>query len=254
MNDITCFMLYFGRKELAEESVESFLRQTYPHKKLIIVNDHPDPIVFDKEYDNIEVHNVKPDTFTNLNEKYNYALSQVKTKWFCSWDDDDIWLSWHLENLASNIDKVTPNEYPMKIGMPLTLYSQDNEIIKVGWQMWGDCIFEMKEGLQCDSKSHINCDRQIVWHNDWNRYWLRIADYSPSFIFRRFSGKQNASMVLGEKGVGYGKKLKNEASKVSIKEPFLPQWKRDYDTDAKVFMDKVKKSMYNSKYVLQKVT
>ncbi len=254
MNDVTCFMLYFGRKELAEESIESFLRQTHPDKKLVIINTHPDPVMFNEGYDNIEVHNLKSDTFANLNEKYNYALAQVKTKWFCPWDDDDIWLPFHLTNLIENISRVIPNGNPLKIGMPLTLYSQDDKIVKVGWQMWGDCIFQKPDGLQCDSESHVNCDRQIVWHNKWHRYWLRTKDYPPSFIFRRFSGKRNASMVVGEKGPDYARRLCDEISSFSIKEPLTPHWNRDYTKDASEFMKKATESLFHSKYVLQKVT
>jgi len=254
MNEVTCFMLYFGRKQLAEESIESFLRQTYPHKRLIIINDHPDPCYLEKEYDNIKVYNFGSQKFKNLNEKYNFALSKVKTKWFCPWDDDDIWLPWHLENLTANISNVASNGKPRKIGMPLTLYSQDNEIVKIGWQMWADCIFEKREEVQCDSSSHINCDRQIVWHNEWNRYWLRIADYQPSFIFRRFTGNRNASMVVGENGPDYANKLRDEAGEISMKEPLTPHWDRDYTKDAELFMAKVKESLFHSKYVLQKVT
>lgn len=247
---VTCFMLYYGRKELAEEAVESFLRQTYKNKKLLVVNTHKDPMYLEREYDNIEIHNLKTDAFRNLNEKYNYALSQIKTKWFCSWDSDDIWLPWHLENLFENIKNVIPNGNPMKIGMPLTLFSQDNEIIKVGWQMWGDCVFEKPEGLQINTNTHINCDRQIVYHNVWNRYWLRIKDYMPSFIFRRFSNKKNASMVVGKKALNYVQKLREKIEIVSIKEPLVPHWDKKYDEDAKGFMKIVKESMFHSKYVL----
>ena len=252
MNDITCFMLYYGRKEVAGEAVESFLRQTYPHKKLVIVNTHPDPVWFEKEHSNIEVHNLKPDTFENLNEKHNYAFNQVKTKWFCPWDSDDIWLPGHLENLVKNIPNVVLNELPMKIGIPLTLYSQDNEIVKVGWQMWADCIFEKPEGLQCRTDTHINCDRDIVWHHQWNRYWLRIKDYSPSFIFRRFTDKRNASMVVGKNALDYAKRLRDRMNDTSIKEPLEPHWDRDYIKDADAFMGLVRESLFHSKYVLHK--
>ena len=78
---ITAVMLCYGRKALAEEAVESFLRQTYMRKRLLIVNTHPDRIWFEDEYPNIEVHNIHPDPFENLNEKYNYAFDQIRTPW-----------------------------------------------------------------------------------------------------------------------------------------------------------------------------
>jgi GT2 family glycosyltransferase len=101
--EITALMLYYGRRSLAEEAMESFLRQTYPHKCLLIVNTHPDPVYFEQEYPNVTVHNLAPDYFKNLNAKYNYALKQVETNWWAPWDSDDIWLPWHFENLVKII-------------------------------------------------------------------------------------------------------------------------------------------------------
>jgi len=257
-NSVTCFMLYYGRKTLAEEAVESFLCQTYPHKRLVIVNTHPDPVYFEGEYENIEVHNLAPDTFKNLNEKYNYAFAQIKTKWFSPWDSDDLWLPWHLENLIANISKVTPNEYPMKIGYPLSLYSLENKISKIGWQMWGDCIFEVNGHLnggcklRCDDKTTINCDRQTVYNNKWNRYWLRIKDYPmPSFIFRRFSEMANASVWLGKKGQEHVTSLFKKRTAIPQKEPFRPHWDRDYVEDANNFMKMLEETKYNTNNILQ---
>lgn len=251
-NSVTCFMLYYGRKSLAEEAVESFLRQTHSSKKLIIINNHPDPVYFDENHDNIEVQNLEPEMFKNLNEKYSYALSQIKTKWFCPWDSDDIWLPWHLTNLIENIPNVVGNGFPMKIGMPQTLYSQDNVIKKLGWQMWANCIFENSENLQIDTNSHLNCDRQVIFHNEWNRYWLRLSKYSPSFIFRRFTNERNASMVVGKSGPDYAKRLREKMNSTSIKEPMRPHWDKDYGEDACVFMEKAKKSLFHSDYMLAK--
>ena len=255
-NTVTCFMLYYGRIRLAEEAVESFLRQTYPHKRLVIVNDHPDPVYFEKEYDNIEVHNLKPDTFKNLNEKYNYAMAQVKTKWFCPWDSDDLWLPWHLENLVANIPNVTPTDLPMKIGYPLSFFFLDSKIVKLGWQMWGDCIFEIngdKGGtFRCDEASMTNCDRQTVYMNRWNRYWLRIKDYPiPSFIYRRFSGLDCASLWGGKKGLDFQKQLFEDVTKIPIKEPLKPHWEKDYVEEANEFMAMMERTNYHTDNILK---
>lgn len=251
MNDVTCFTLYYGRKALAEEAVECFLRQTHPHKRLVIVNTHPDTLYFKTDYENIEVHNKKASDFRNLNEKYNYALSQIKTKWFCPWDSDDLWLPWHLENLIANIP-MQRNIHPMKIGYPMTLFSLDNRIKKLGWQMWADCIFERRGKIHCDANKTMNCDRQIVFKNKWNRYWLRLKDYpKPSFIFRRFSAADNASLWLGQKGQEFVRQLYAREAAKPIKEPMRPHWDRDYVKDADDFMDMLRASHYNTKHILK---
>jgi glycosyltransferase involved in cell wall biosynthesis len=243
-DEITCFMLYYGRKDVAEESMESFLRQTYPHKKLIIINDHPDPVWFEKEYLNVEVHNIMPGTFKSVNEKYAYALNQVKTKWWAPWDSDDIWLPWHLENLAAHIPKTAVNEYPRKIGISRCYFMFFDKKIMIGWQMWSSCIWETfnKEGklhAKCDLNDLTNCDRQIIFQ-DWDRYWIDMRDIETrerngiSLIFRWHPKRtHNKSAVLGKEGQDRAKKLNKDLSEVRIKEPWRPHWDMDYVEKAK---------------------
>jgi hypothetical protein len=226
-------MLYYGRKAFAEESIESFLRQTYPHKKLIIVNTHPDPVWFEEEHDNIEVHNLLPDTFKNLNEKYAYALSMVRTSWWSPWDSDDIWLPWHLENLASCINSTKSVEFPRKIGIARSYFMFGTiKKIKIGWQMWGDCIWETYNSdgqvhAKCDTDSIDNFDRQVTYQN-WDRFWLH-KKYPLSFIFRWSTTEINhRSEVLGEEGMARAVNLRNDMNEISIKEPMRPHWKSDY--------------------------
>jgi len=236
MDDITCIMLYYGRKELAEEAIESFLRQTYPHKKLLIVNTHPDPVWFEKEYPEIEVHNVLSSAFENLNEKYNYALAQVKTKWWAPWDSDDIWLPWHLENLAKNIKNTTRNGMPRKIGMAKSYFMfDDKKEIKLGWNMWGTSIWETHDNdggiySQCDTSITRNCDRQILYL-DWDRYWLDTGGPKKplSFIFRwDLKKSHHRSAVLGDAGMDRGKKLRDDMNKKKMPDPLSPHWDVDY--------------------------
>lgn len=233
-NEITCFMLYYGRKALAEESLESFLRQTYPHKRLIIVNTHPDPVWFQCEYLEVEVHNLLPDTFKNLNEKYAYALSQIKTKWWAPWDSDDIWLPWHLENLAGHIKKTKLNGLPRKIGISRSYFMFGRQKkFYIGWQMWGDCIWETfdnngKLHAKCDVDSGDNCDKQVIFQ-EWDRHWVDRQKNPLSFIFRWSTNEINhRSALLGDEGHKREDELRKDMNKIHIKEPWRPHWKSDY--------------------------
>lgn len=242
IDEITAVMLYYGRRIVAEEAVESFLRQTYPHKHLLIINTHPDPIWFEKEYPDVEVHNIIPDTFGNLNAKYNYALANVKTNWWAPWDSDDIWLPWHFKNLAENIPKMRKSRHPRKLGVPRSYFSQDNKILLIGWQMWGDCIFETldKDGnlyAVCDENDTDNCDRQLTLNKMWNRHWLRPAEYPLSFIFR-WHPKGHASLVKDDRSKKYHASLREKMYAIRNKEPFRPHWERDYVKDVEEFLKK----------------
>jgi glycosyltransferase involved in cell wall biosynthesis len=240
--EITALMLYYGRRNLAEEAVESFLRQTYPHKRLLIVNTHPDPVHFEQEYPNIEVHNIIPDTFKNLNEKYNYAFSQIKTNWWCPWDSDDIWLPWHFENLVKIIPGKSKN--PVKVGIPKALFSFDNIIGRVGWNMWTNCIYETfdKNGdlfPACDDTIVKNCDSQILFL-EWERYWLDLRTNPYSFIFR-WGSDPHGSGVTGEDAPVWHKKLRAAQNQIRNPEPFRPHWDRDYVQDVEDFTNQTRK-------------
>jgi len=230
--EITALMLYYGRRNLAEEAVESFLRQTYPHKRLLIVNTHPDPVHFEQDYPNIEVHNCNPDSFDNLNEKYNYALRNVKTNYWCPWDSDDIWLPWHFENIVAGIPEQRITRYPRKVGLPKCYFSEDNVINRIGWNMWANCIYEvLGKPPQCDDTIPGNCDGQILFMK-WDRKWLRKSP--KSYIFR-WSQAPHGSAHLGDEALAYHAKCRNKMNAIRNTEPFQPHWGRDYVRDAKDF-------------------
>jgi hypothetical protein len=87
------------------EALYSYIIQDYPSnkKELIIVNDCPfqdldmDRDVM-KEY-NIKIFNLG-DTFPTIGEKENFAIAQCKGQLIAVWDDDDVALSNHLQNIA----------------------------------------------------------------------------------------------------------------------------------------------------------
>lgn len=242
MNEVTCFMLYYGRKAVAEESMESFLRQTYPHKKLIIINSHPDPVWFEKEYPDVEVYNKNNKDFENLNAKYMFALKQIKTPWWCPWDSDDIWLPWHLENLMAA--ETEGNGLPKKVGLAQTYVmcrDGDNpKRIGVQGQMAGGCVWETfdKDGKLypfIDPKSTDFWDRQVI-QQEWDRHWLDMKANPLSFIFRWYINKQykpeeeifHRSKKVHKKGLEYEKQLRTQMNKISLKEPWRPHWEEDY--------------------------
>ena len=97
---ISCKCITYGRVVTLEESVESFLKQDYPADKceLIIVNDYPLQTLI---YDHPQVKIVNLDkTFDTIGEKENYATNLCQGDIICQWDDDDVALSHHLQNVA----------------------------------------------------------------------------------------------------------------------------------------------------------
>jgi glycosyltransferase involved in cell wall biosynthesis len=95
---ITCLMPTYKRPpkslHLINEAVESFHRQDYPNKELIIVNDHPSHTLIYNHKDVLVVN--LPRRCKTLGEKINFTASLAQGDILCRWDDDDICLPWRL--------------------------------------------------------------------------------------------------------------------------------------------------------------
>lgn len=96
---ISCKCITYGRVDTLEESIESFLRQKYIGKKeLIIVNDYPMQKLF-FDHPEVKIYNLDK-TFNTIGEKENFAMSKCSANIIAQWDDDDIALPNHLDNIA----------------------------------------------------------------------------------------------------------------------------------------------------------
>lgn len=86
---------------LVEESVESFIRQDYENKELLIVNDTPGQTLR-IDHPRIRVLNVN-ERFPTLADKIQYAIDNTDADAFCRWDDDDISLPHRLSYSAAKL-------------------------------------------------------------------------------------------------------------------------------------------------------
>jgi hypothetical protein len=96
---ISCKCITYGRLDTLEEAIQSFLIQEYPGKKeLVIVNDYPlQKLVYD--HPEIKIYNMD-ETFSTIGEKENYAIERCSGELIAVWDDDDVAMSNHLQNIA----------------------------------------------------------------------------------------------------------------------------------------------------------
>lgn len=88
--------------------------QDYPNKELIIFNNHREEIKlskFLKQQHNIRLINAGE--FESISDVYNKALTYVDSfggqhsEYVAIWDDDDIYLPWHLSNAVKHLNKGT---------------------------------------------------------------------------------------------------------------------------------------------------
>ena len=88
---VSCIMPTFDRRSFVPQSVRYFLRQDYPAKELIIVDDGPEP-VSDLLPDDSRIVYHRLETRTVLGAKRNLACQLARGPVIAHWDDDD-WAS-----------------------------------------------------------------------------------------------------------------------------------------------------------------
>lgn len=112
---VSCLMPTYGRvpksKHLIEESIESFLKQDYENKELIILNDCPGQYLF-IDHPRIVIINSNR-RFRTLGEKYNAMAALSSGDLLCTWEDDDICLPWRL---TYSINKLGNGDYWTGVG------------------------------------------------------------------------------------------------------------------------------------------
>ena len=104
---VSCICPTRGRFDTLREAISFFLLQDYPNKELIIFNNHPEPIVPHPKLakHNIKVINGGDYKGKSIQKVYADCLKHVSSdaKYISIWDDDDMYLPWHL---SQNIEKL----------------------------------------------------------------------------------------------------------------------------------------------------
>lgn len=85
---VSCIMPTFNRRQFVAQAVKYFLRQDYPHKELIILDDGTDK-VRDLAPEVPEIKYVALSKKLPLGEKRNLAIEESQGEIILHWDDDD---------------------------------------------------------------------------------------------------------------------------------------------------------------------
>jgi FkbM family methyltransferase len=116
MLKISCLCPTFNRAphelELVEEAIESFLRQDYPNKELLILNDAPGQTLH-FEHPQVRIVNT-PFRCADQAEKQRLLAGLAAGELLCPWADDAISLPWRLSRsraLLGGRDYYAPREY-----------------------------------------------------------------------------------------------------------------------------------------------
>lgn len=87
----------YGRTQLLEEAIYSFLQLYNNDSELVIVNDYPlQKLIYN--HPQITIYNLDT-TFETIGDKENFTIERCKGDIIGVFDDDDICLPWHLDNI-----------------------------------------------------------------------------------------------------------------------------------------------------------
>ncbi len=102
---VTCLCPTYGRFQLLRRAVACFLAQDYPgEKRLLVLNDGVQPIpASGPRLEEVFVVNHYP-PFQNLGLKRQRLLECAGTPIVAHWDDDDLYLPWHLSEAVRTLE------------------------------------------------------------------------------------------------------------------------------------------------------
>lgn len=217
---ITVVLTTYGRsQELLEEALQSFLLQSYPDKKLLIVNIHPTPVVFN--HPEVEIHNIEP--FEYYGQQSHYALSQIDTPLWCILDSDDILLPWHLKDFYKHYKYQL--YHPCQVGHNKLWYSVNDELLGLTCPNWCSNLYDRlsKDQLAAiDVGSHCWYIDQFFYKQDFFKQHGIILDALPGYLSRQKLCKQIRDIKPGDTCKTLVKELSGYSGALQ------PHWRKNY--------------------------
>jgi hypothetical protein len=101
---VTCLCPTYGRPQQLRDSVACFLLQDYHLKRLLILNDGPVPLSGAGLPSAVEVVNAGA-RYPTLGHKRQALLEMADTPLVAHWDDDDLYLPWHLSRCSRRLQE-----------------------------------------------------------------------------------------------------------------------------------------------------
>jgi hypothetical protein len=238
---VSCICPTFGRspkyQHLIEEAIESFLRQTYPNRELIVLNDCVEQeLVCDDP--GVRIMNVR-ERFPTLGEKYNAAIASARGALIAPWEDDDISLSWRLSlsvERLGNADYFNPRchwlldgaglhyDHAMGYGHNLSLFTRAAFDTVGGYPaISGPQDAEMDATLRSTVTCRGQCPGEVdLEKSEW--YYIYRWGVSPVHLSAFTSRERDSYTELGARPVQRGRFVLD------------PHWQVDYEAATRTML------------------
>ncbi len=228
---VSCQCITYGRPELLDEAVESFLRQDYPgERELIILNDCRDVILEDPGISGVHVFNIDA-RFRTVGEKRNACCGLCTGDIIFPWDDDDISFPWRI---SYSIEHMINHQYYKLDRLWYWANGQVSERKTVAHAMgaWSKELFDRVGGYP-----HIQSGQDQAIEDLFAKTGHRhVATIDPQDIFYLYRFPGTGSFHLSAHGFGKGYDAAEEFVKKNIKAGVYkinPNWAIDYPTSVR---------------------
>ncbi len=229
---VSCICATYNRPPnsqwLLEEAIESFLRQDYAEKELIVLNDCPGQELICETPD-VLVINV-PRRFGSLGEKLNAGMALASGSLLTNWDDDDISLPWRLSTSIARLgeaDYYNPGAYWFLD--PNGLHSDHQMGVSQNCSLFRRSAFDAVNGYPHTSRNNDQViHRRLTHHPEVKQAepsilrideWFYMYRWGVSPVHLSGNGDPDAwSNVVGQKPIVQGQYR------------LVPHWKEEYVT------------------------
>ena len=218
----------YKRPNQLAEAVESFMRQDYPAelREMIVLDDagQYDPGALD------DVPGVKlvttPHRFRTLGEKRNASAALVSpdVDAYAVWDDDDIYLPWHISAMARVFESGVAWSRPYEVWIDKRTWLQRKKANGLFHGAWG---FTREAFLSVGGYPAMQSGQDQALSGRFKKAGIRSRSPEgvPSYIYRwhTYSGARHIS-ALGPDG--YERRHEEPVERVAH---VAPRWSRDWN-------------------------
>ncbi|MBV7339360.1 glycosyltransferase [Chloroflexi bacterium TSY] len=92
---VSCIMPTYNRRSFIPQAIDQFLRQDYPHKELIVLDDGTDSVA-DLMPDDVRIRYRRLEQTLSIGAKRNLCCKMAGGEIVVHWDDDDWMADWRL--------------------------------------------------------------------------------------------------------------------------------------------------------------
>ena len=138
---IDCLMGTYGRYSLVCEALACFLQQSaISQATLLIYNQHPSPLFFDHPRVRV-VNETGPQVSLRYIRQRMHELSDPAADLIHWWDDDDLYLPWHLQDCLDHVgDHVAWKPAASWVSLANTRYERKRNRFEASWIFRSDYL------------------------------------------------------------------------------------------------------------------